>query len=68
MNGISADRIIGFEGLGHGDNFTTMDLEARLLGAGVLTRAKVTDEDGYEIGKRTSRKQQHEEEDDDDWD
>jgi len=63
VNGVGQDRIIGFEGLGQGDKFTTMDLEARLLAAGVLTRAKITGEE-----RRTSAKKVEEEYDDDDWD
>jgi hypothetical protein len=32
VNGVSVDRIVGFEGLGYTqDTFTTKDLEARLL-------------------------------------
>ena len=39
--GICVGRILGFEGLGEGtDNFTTKDLENRLLGYSVLLRAK----------------------------
>ena len=69
INGVGQDRIIGFEGLGQGDRFTTMDLEARLLGAGVLTRAKIS-EDIAAAAKSRSRQEtkQEEEYDDDDWD
>ncbi|KAI9677630.1 MAG: hypothetical protein M1817_006585 [Caeruleum heppii] len=43
VNAVAVDRIIGFEGLGHTpDTFTTKDLEARLLRAGVIARAKTT--------------------------
>lgn len=35
-NGVSVDRVVGFEGLGGIDDFQTSALEARLLGAGVL--------------------------------
>jgi hypothetical protein len=50
--------------LGQGDNFTPKDLEARLLQAGVLVRAKVTG-GKIEFGKK---KEVQEYEDDDDWD
>lgn len=64
VDGIGVDRIVGFEGLGHGDNFTPKDLEARLLQAGVLVRAKVT-EGRVQFGKK---KEVQEDEDDDDSD
>ena len=65
VDGIGVDRIIGFEGLGHGtDRFTTRDLEARLLNAGVLLRSKVT---GSDIPYSKSNAKE-EEDDDDDWD
>ena len=39
IDGVSVDRIIGFEGLGYSqDTFETKDLERRLMGAGVLDR------------------------------
>lgn len=41
VDGISVDRIVGFEGLARGDAFTTRQLEQRLLQAGVLERAKL---------------------------
>lgn len=41
VGGVSADRVVGFEGLGSGeDTFTTADLEKRLVGAGVLDEGK----------------------------
>ena len=66
VDGIGVDRVVGFEGLGHGDSFTTKDLEARLLGAGVLVRAKITEKDQQ---RRTQEEKRTEEEfdDDDDW-
>jgi len=60
------DRIIGFEGLGQGDSFTTKDLESRLLQAGVLVRAKTVNED-IESQRAKGKAQHHEEEDNDDW-
>lgn len=67
------DRIVGFEGLGRTpDTFTTRDLEARLLRAGVLVRAKITGEDAGgrtgTIGKGRSRKLESDEDEGDDWD
>jgi hypothetical protein len=44
IDGVSVDRIVGFEGLGYTpDTFTTKDLEGRLLTSGVIQRAKATD-------------------------
>lgn len=63
VNSVGQDRIIGFEGLGQGDKFTTIDLEARLLRAGVLTRAKIS---GNETFSRPTATKQEEEYDDDD--
>ncbi|KAF2181780.1 thioredoxin-like protein [Zopfia rhizophila CBS 207.26] len=68
IDGIGVDRIVGFEGLGRTpDNFTTRDLEARLIRANVLLRAKMENEAALESAKRkeTSRKEDN---DDDDWD
>lgn len=67
VNGVGQDRIIGFEGLGQGDKFTTMDLEARLLAAGVLTRAKMS-EDLVGARSKAVASKQDEDYDDDDWD
>jgi hypothetical protein len=67
IDGISADRIIGFEGLGRTpDNFTTRDLEARLIRAGVFSREKVEDE--VKLSKTGRAIRGHVEDDDDDWD
>jgi hypothetical protein len=65
VNGIGQDRIIGFEGLGDGHSFATIDLEARLLHTGVLTRAKVGEDETF---RHASAKKEDEEYDDDDWD
>ena len=67
VNGISVDRIVGFEGLGYtADTFTTKDLEARLLGSGVVLRPKAMQDASVTFG---SRKTQREEDyDDDEWD
>ncbi|KIW09075.1 uncharacterized protein PV09_00023 [Verruconis gallopava] len=81
VDGVGQDRIIGFEGLGQGDKFTTVDLEARLLRCGVLTRAKMSDD--VAVGRmRTGRANMNrgkpeasdgdgygdDDHDDDDWD
>ena len=66
VDGVSRDRIVGFEGLGYSeDTFTMKDLEARLLRAGVLTREKVL---GLDMPGTTRRRKEKEDEDDDDWD
>ena len=65
IDGVSKDRIIGFEGLGFSqDTFTAKDLETRLLSVGVLTREKTLGE----AGPRTARNREEVEDDDDDWD
>lgn len=65
VNGVSKDRIVGFEGLGYSeDTFSVKDLEARLLRAEVLAREKVL---GNEGPKTAWRRQDEEDEDDDDW-
>jgi thioredoxin-like negative regulator of GroEL len=66
IDGVSVDRIVGFEGLGYTlDTFTTTDLEGRLLASGVIQRAKSTDNGGIRYGVKAARK---EDSDDDDWD
>ncbi|KAH9872608.1 hypothetical protein J1614_005001 [Plenodomus biglobosus] len=66
IDGVGADRIIGFEGLGRTpENFTTRDLEARLIRANVLARNKVTEEDER---RRLQKKNAKQEEEDEDWD
>lgn len=72
IDGIGVDRIVGFEGLGRSaDMFTTQDLEARLLRANVLVRAKIANEDGSryaQTGGKTTKDTAKVENDDDDWD
>ncbi|KAF2790065.1 thioredoxin-like protein [Melanomma pulvis-pyrius CBS 109.77] len=67
VDGIGVDRIIGFEGLGRTpENFTTRDLEARLIRANVLSRTKVNKEDE----RRATQKRNvvaKDEEDYDEW-
>jgi len=66
VDGVSVDRIVGFEGLGYTpDTFTTKDLEARLLTSGVVQRAKASENDFIEAQRR---KVEADDEDDDDWD
>jgi hypothetical protein len=66
IDGISVDRIVGFEGLGYtADTFTTPDLERRLLGSGVVQRAKAQGDAGVRFGVK---KEVKEDSDDDDWD
>jgi hypothetical protein len=67
VDGIGADRIIGFEGLGRtAENFTTRDLEARLIRAGVLQREKVNKEDSLRA-KQKKQVDPVDEEDYDEW-
>ena len=66
IDGVSADRIIGFEGIGYRpDTFTAAELETRLLACGVLVRAKVTRQDER---RRLKQAVAEEEDGDDDWD
>lgn len=65
VNGISVDRIVGFEGLGYTqDTFTTTDLEARFLSSGVVQRAKAMGDAG--AGFTDAKKEDSDE--GDDWD
>ena len=51
VNGLSVDRIVGFEGLGYTpDTFTTKDLEQRFLSSGVIQRAKATGDASVKFG------------------
>ncbi|CAO2649511.1 Nn.00g068960.m01.CDS01 [Neocucurbitaria sp. VM-36] len=66
IDGVGADRIIGFEGLGKtSESFATRDLEARLIRANVLARNKVTEEDERRRVQKSKARQQEDE--DDDW-
>lgn len=67
VDGVSVDRIIGFEGLGYtSDSFTTKDLEARLLSSGVVQRAK-TSQDTRPVSF-TSKSTKDEDSGEDGWD
>ena len=56
VDGVSVERIVGFEGLGSGgqldavNGFRTTDLEKRLLQRGVLVREKLGQGDGHQGG------------------
>ncbi len=66
IEGVSVDRIVGFEGLGYTpDTFTTKDLEGRLLTSGVIQRAKAADYGGIKYGAKVVQK---EDSDNDEWD
>lgn len=68
VNGVSVDRIVGFEGLGYtADTFTTKDLETRLLASGVIQRAKTTNtkDTGVRFGYKAPKK---DDSDDEEWD
>ncbi|PMD14859.1 thioredoxin-like protein [Hyaloscypha hepaticicola] len=67
VNGVSVDRIVGFEGLGYTqDTFKTKDLEARLLQSGVIQRAKATGDASIKFGVTKAKKDDSD--DGDDWD
>lgn len=69
INGVGVERIIGFEGLGRSpDNFTTRDLEARLIRASVLVRTKVGEEEERQAAQKSKATKADDEDDDDDWD
>lgn len=65
INGVGVDRIIGFEGLGDGHDFNTLELEARLLACGVLTRAKMINDrsGGGRLGKDGGEREEEYDED-----
>jgi len=68
VDGVSVDRIIGFEGLGYSsDTITAKDLEARLLQAGILMRAKVLGNGDTSVRQQWS-KERNDGDDDDEWD
>lgn len=67
IDGVSQDRIVGFEGIGRGtDKFSVQDLEQRLLQSGVLMRSKMITKDNA----RRLKTSQAQDDDDigDDWD
>ncbi|TKA31112.1 hypothetical protein B0A50_02081 [Salinomyces thailandicus] len=67
--GVGVDRIIGFEGLGgKTDGVTVRELEARLLGAGVLVRKKMNAEDEWRRVEREREERKEVYDDDDGWD
>lgn len=70
IDGVSSDRIVGFEGLGYKpDSFTLQELENRLLNAGVLLRSKMIDEDEHAQRSGALRSANVQEDyDDDEWD
>lgn len=66
-DGVSTDRIIGFEGVGwKPDSFTVSELEERLLASGVLVRAKMNKDDDRR--RDTRERERVEDYDDDEWD
>ena len=69
VDGVSADRIIGFEGIGHKpDSFTAAELEARLLGCKVLVRAKMNDENSRSYARNAKQEEVQDDYDEDEWD
>lgn len=75
VDGVGADRVVGFEGLagsgsGSVDDFRTKDLESRLLAAGVLFQEKKLKEaevGRFRVGGKNKAKNE-DEDNDDDWD
>ncbi|KAI6790905.1 thioredoxin-like protein [Hortaea werneckii] len=66
-DGVSVDRIVGFEGVGYKpDSITASELEARLLSSGVVVRAKMTETDDRRRAKVVDRDEEGGL--DDDWD
>lgn len=71
VGGVSADRIVGFEGLGYSeDTFETGDLERRLVGTGVLEGVVGVGDAGVGAGagRGGGVGGADDEEDDDEWD
>ena len=69
VEGVSVDRVVGFEGLGFNlDNFETGELEKRLVGAGVLEGMKGVDGRIKRPVREEGREVQGGEDDDDEWD
>lgn len=69
IDGVSADRIVGFEGLGYSeDTFKTADLENRLVGVGLLEKAGRVGKGVVNRGARTRREEIVDEDEGDDWD
>lgn len=67
VGGKSVDRVVGFEGVGRGDDsFRTRDLEVRLVTVGVLERVKM---DKYDLpnGSESRDEVTKEDEDYDEW-
>ena len=76
VDGISVDRVVGFEGLGYSpDNFETADLERRFAGAGALERRTGILGKDVAVGTERTRKEEkkgaddgYDDDDDDEWD
>ncbi|KAG8531999.1 uncharacterized protein KY384_003635 [Bacidia gigantensis] len=72
VGGVSAERVVGFEGLGGGDDFRTEVLEEKFVDVGVLERKTEVEGLGMGSGGHGERKQSGRnvggDEDDDDWD
>ena len=72
LDGVSVDRVVGFEGLGYEeDTFRTKDLERRLVDAGVLEKVGGIGALGAENraqGEDDRSSKRDEEDEGDDWD
>ena len=74
VEGVSADRIVGFEGLGFsGDSFKTAELEKRLVGCGVLEKVQGIESGAINCvpvmkGQAEPKSNKVDDDDDDEWD
>lgn len=72
VNGVSRDKLIGFEALGNNDAFTTSTLEIRLQTSGVLPKKEskpILGVAGHAVNPGKSIRGRTEDSDDDlDWD
>ena len=73
MDGISVDRVVGFEGLGYDpNNFETAALESRLVGAGILEKGTGVVGKDVSVGTQRTRGEAKNAaengDDDDEWD
>jgi len=68
IDGIAADRIVGFDDLGNTDNFSTAQLEFRLYKSGVISRPRLAESKSTSILEFTSKKTNAESDQDSDYD
>lgn len=69
IDGISVDKLVGFEGLGDGQSeITTKKLETRLLESGVIQQASATTINSTFKKNQTEKEEGEKYDEDDDWD